>query len=501
MDDVFRLVSMRAERLAMHPLLGWLREARVPLDRRLAILPALAPFAMGYRDVCRLALRYPSPAGDLEAAINEHAAEDATHSRLFLQDWVALGLDEQLGWSTSDVLWWLFLAPETAATRRAATQILALPATDGGDPLVRGAWAEAIEACGAVFFTTAAPLAGQLTGSTGQEYLYLGDYHLARESGHIDSAELFAAQRLSDPQRAQATAAVNCIFGIFEQVFDAMLEYGTGYPAAGRLPERPRPTPRGRPSPRSRPGGQPGRLPPAGLQANASVERLLDERRARTARSPLFEWLRSAQPLPAHDRLAAVVPAWAMSIMGYRDLWTYALPRTGSDGSARHASAWAGELSGHSAVFLADWATLGLDGQPSRTASQALRWLYLDPQTEAQRGAMARFVRLAAGSASPLTRMWLLYILEASGEAWFTATGELAGDAERHLGGPLDYLAGRLEGPGPDGGRFRQKPLSQPERAQVTTMITEVFDEVDVQLGLTLAGASAPSLAGPCASS
>src|SRR5262249_21097846 len=223
MEAVFQLVDEGAAKLAAHPLLTCVQDAAVPLDPPLPRLPAWALFAMGSRDICTLVLPSRPPQDPLRCAINEHAAEDATHSRLFLEDWDALGLDERLGWRASDVLWWLFLAPETAAMRHVGMRLLAMPAADGGDPLLRCAWAEVIEAAGAVFFRAIAPHAEQLAGRTGREYRYLGDYHLARESGHIDSVEAFRAQRLGETQRARAMSLALSTLEMFQCLFDCML--------------------------------------------------------------------------------------------------------------------------------------------------------------------------------------------------------------------------------------------------------------------------------------
>jgi hypothetical protein len=219
---------------------------------------------------------------------------------------------------------------------------------------------------------------------------------------------------------------------------------------------------------------------------NATVQCLLDSRRERTARHPFYQWLRTSCDTAPANRLALPLRDWTAGLMGYRDLCLHALRYRHDVGLAREVNAWAAQLSGHSAVLLADWDALGMNQRLGWTASETLRWVYLDPHTDAHRRNMARFTHLAANCASPLLRLWLMEALEASGEAWFATTAGLAAEAEQLHGIRLDYLAGRREGPGPDGGRFRQQPLSPQACDQAMEMITVVFDAVDEQLSSSL---------------
>jgi hypothetical protein len=484
MESVFRFVSDGAAELGRHPFFTWVRESPVPLRQRLAFLPALAPFAMGYRDVCTLALPYPAEQDDFQRAINLHAAEDATHSGLFLEDWAALDLDGQLGWGAGDVLWWLFAAGETAAARRAGTRLYALAVADGGDPLLRAAWSEAIEACGAVFFRVLAPLADELVDPACR---YLGSYHLARESGHIESHDLFADCELAPERRELAIGFAAEVLGLFGALFDSLLQYVLAYTSQGRFPRRPAAGTRAR---LELPGV--GRQP-CDLSGSPVIGQILGSRRRQTERHPLYQWLAASAGPSAQARLSAVVPEWALGIMGYPEVLHVLSdaaggPVSGAVPGAVPVRAWADSLAWHGEAFLADWDALNLDQRLGLTASQALHWLYLDPRTDAHRRNLAAFIRLAASCVSPLARMWLLEALEASGDAWFTATSALAVRAERDLGKPLDYLAGRCESPSPDRGGFASAPLRRAEEEQVASAITTVFDAVDEQLDLTLAG-------------
>jgi len=69
----------RERALRGHPLFAWLRDGEVPLGNRMDILPVSAPLPTMFRDLNMWVLRYPAPASPLQAAINAHTIEDATH--------------------------------------------------------------------------------------------------------------------------------------------------------------------------------------------------------------------------------------------------------------------------------------------------------------------------------------------------------------------------------------------------------------------------------------
>jgi hypothetical protein len=313
---------------------------------------------------------------------------------------------------------------------------------------------------------------------------YLGSYHLARESGYIDSHDMFAGCELSPERRELAIGFAAEVLGLFGALFDSLLQYALAYTEQGRFPRRPTAGIRRHPEV---PGV--GRQP-YDLSGSPVIGRVLGARRRQTERHPLYQWLAaSAGPSP-RARLSAVVPEWALGIMGYPEVLHVLSDAPDGDAvpGAVPFRAWADSLNWHGLAFLADWDALDLDQRLGLTASQALHWLYLDPRTDAHRRNLAAFIRLAASCVSPLARMWLLEALEASGDAWFTATSTLAVQAERDLGKPLDYLAGRCESPSPDRGDFARAALRTEEEEQVAGAITRVFDAVDEQLDLTLAG-------------
>ena len=464
----------------------------MPPELKLEILPALATFTMGFCDLNRWVLRYQHPQGKLESGIDRHTFEDQTHSRLFLEDWRRLGLDDRLGWAASDTLWWLFLAGDNEVPRAQGAYLRAMAVADAGDPLLRFTQSEVIEACGATFFTHTAAVAAAAAERTGTEYRYLGPYHLARESGHMDCERVFAAQRLDPARRQRALQLADAMFTLFQDLFSSVLSYAHHYPARQNVPR-----------PAVIPGAQ--GLPPAGDAAalpaeetihpsQAPLQRILAERRAQTARHAFYLWAEDGDAAPLWT-LRRFIAAWALEIMGFRDLVWYALrypsPREPLE---RAVNRWAAGLQAHSGLFLADWRDLDLDRLLGWTASQTLEFFYLDPLMDAHRRNFITFTELGAAHRDPLLRLWLMEALEETGRDFFARTAALAAKAEAAGGLRLDYLAGRHHTSHPDGRPlrrplFKDRAMDPAAREIAASMIGTAFDVMDEHLDLSLQAA------------
>lgn len=494
MKSILALAAARKQRLAAHPFFAWMRDAQVPLGRKLDIAPIMANFVMNFRDMNLWFIRFEGVSNAFEEVINGNTDEDETHSRLFVEDWRKLHLDEKLGWRASDALWWLFLAPESEPFRAYAFDFARMTVVDRGDPLLRFAHSEAGEACGNAFFSAVSPIAVELRRQTQVDYRYFGDYHLDREQGHVIASEgVFDRQELDPPRREKALVLANAMFDIFFGMHDCFYDYARNYVERGIVPRRVRsPLPPMRPPPAT--AAQPSHAQ-AITGRHVEVQRVLEGRKARTARHPFYAWLQARGPISALSRLQRFIPMWVMDIMGYRDLNRYALRfRSPQRPNELAFNRWVRALETHSELFLHDWDALGMDDALRWSASDTLEFLFLDPGTDIHRGNIAKFTKLAIAHESSALRFWLLEALEASGEAFFANTRELARAVERDTALRLDYLADRhylahAEGED-DPARsypFKSEPLGAEQARIAIAMVHTVFDAVDAQLSLSLA--------------
>jgi hypothetical protein len=496
MRDVLAVIAQRRAEIDRHPLYRWMESDAAPLEQRFVFAPLFANFILGFRDMNRWFMRYPQPQTKYEKAINHHTAEDETHSALFLEDWVELGLDATLGWGVEDTTAWYYAAPETEIFRRYAMRIIQM-CVDNRDPLVRFGFMEAIETCGHVFFGHTAPLAEQLASRTGASLRYFGPYHLSRETGAlIDADDVFDSAVLTPAQRAASIRLVHEIFDMFTVKNDHLLAFAERMTEGESVPGpaavlRERVTAARESAPQK--AAQPVEQTPMSADHRAIAEQV----RARTQRlhtHPFPAWI-SRGPGNPMDRLERFLPLWIPDVMGYADLMTYALPFPEPDGPVERAlNRRVGLLASHHRLFAQDAAALQLDERLNWTAGETLRFLGYQSETDLQRESMAAFLRVAYRYPSPVIRYWLMEALQASGEPFFHHGRLLAREVERRSGVRLDYLADRHELAHPalppdheaDAVSLTRLPVTPEERDVALGVVDTVFDQLEKQFDQSL---------------
>jgi hypothetical protein len=489
----------RAAHLNSHPFVDWLDTDNVDIARKFDFMPVMTLFIMGFRDMNLWVIRFDDqPDEHFREIINGNTREDETHSRLFLEDWTKLDIDRKLGWAASDTLWWLFVSPDTECYRRYQVEFVKLTIDDAGDPMLRFAHSEAGEACGHVFFRHSVGPAAALSACTGIDYRYFGQYHLDRELGHVMESEgEFEDQVLLPEQRAAALGLGERMFDIFQGIFDSFKDYVDRYVETDTVPKVQSYEPPPRKPHEALEVVTPEQLQQPSFAANR-LEKLLADRKRAAERHPFYTWLRANPELTAADKLRRFIPLWVMDIMGYRDLNHYVFYYDDpQDPLARRINAWVTDLETHSMLFLADWAALGMDERLGWSARETLEFCFLDPSMDVHRKNIFAFMKLGLRNPEPVLRFWLMHALEASGEAFFATTRELARAAEAEGIGPLDYLGDRHEQAHPDPRRsaaelretFLREPLTLAQIEIAERMINVVFDALDEQLDLSLIAA------------
>lgn len=207
-------LNARRARAAAHPFYRWLQASSEmsPRDRLCTFVPLWTMDILGYRDLARYALSYPDPQSEAEHAINRWAAELSTHSRLFLDDWDSLALDDRLGFGASDTLEYLFLDPDLDGRRQHRIEFAKL-AMRYEDPALRWWLMTALEATGEAFFAHTRPLAEAVESEFGVRLDYLAGRHCA------DLAAKVRPGRPPSPLRAEDE---DVAIGLVNTVFDAL---------------------------------------------------------------------------------------------------------------------------------------------------------------------------------------------------------------------------------------------------------------------------------------
>ncbi len=488
------LRDSRQVSISRHPFFEWLHDDRVAIEDRLRFAPMGAFFIMQFRDMNRWVLRFPQARDEFEWIINLGTQEDERHSRMFLEDWHKLDIDEHLRWRASDVLWWLFLSPDQEIFRRSGIEFISLAVEDAGDALIRFGHSEAGEAAGHVFLSNTAKVAVPLADKTGLTYRYFGPYHLDLESGHVANIEgVFEQAVLDAPRRAHCKELCDRMFDLFEQIFDGFLHYANTYVDTKTVPRRP---------------VEPTRVPvewtapPLEIKPSdrrdIEVAHRLIQRKAQVAAHPFYAWVRKDNGLSAAQKLRRFIPMWVMDILGYRDLNKYAMTYADPQDPAQRAiNIWARRLSAHSGLFLSDWDALELDEMLGYSASQTLEFLFLDQDMDHHREHLIEFAKLALRYSDPAVRWWMMAALESTGEQFFAHTQPLALAVEKATGVRLDYLSGRHDAPeagtntGGEVDGVPPAPLSAPGCDAALRLVDHVFDSMEDQLWRSLAVARA----------
>lgn len=205
------------------PLFGYLRDASIAPDERLAFAPAVAHFVMSFADLYSLVLRQEPPTDRFQTLVNAHAREDGDHWRWYLADLVKMGHDPTMRFT--DALRLLF-SKETARTRMLTYRICRLVAD--ADSVRKLVLVHCIEATGSVTVNHVSAVGRELAARLDTSLVYFGPHHFTTEAGHTledDSVHHEIEDiTLSDAKVEELKAVVDESFAAFRDFVDEMAE-------------------------------------------------------------------------------------------------------------------------------------------------------------------------------------------------------------------------------------------------------------------------------------
>ncbi|MER7826256.1 hypothetical protein ABTX85_27265 [Streptomyces sp. NPDC096097] len=411
MKQVMRLIESLGGSHAQLPFLRWLGETDVvPAERKLRIGLLCAPFAMSFRDINVYHVSYGDDADmtPQQRLLSEHAAEDGTHSKLFLRDARTLEWDALTGFSAGQSLYWLTAHPHTEVDRAVAIRLAAQLASTS-NPRLRYPLVETIEVTGHAFFAQIVKPARQFEEMTGKPLVFWGDGHLEMEAGHTTGDESAFEGELTPQER---TAAVGMVFDLFidrERQCNTWLHWGQKAEAADpsgvfatRLDQSSLPT---EPGPTMWETATQLKTHPSHKPLLDRLNHQLDDlarvtraNRASSNRNDPLSLLRSAL------LFSAVETAWLPGIFRY--VLPYPSP-LGADEAAVN------ELAASLPVLLPpagtsqDWRLLAMDTWLEWGFADTIEFLHLNEATEPTRELRAAVTRHLAQTSDPLVRAWI----------------------------------------------------------------------------------------------
>jgi hypothetical protein len=212
METVLAHIARRKCAYAMLPLFERLRDDRLPARVRLGFMPYFAFFVMAFADLNRYVLRRESH-DPYDARVNAHTREDDHHWVWFLEDLDALG------WSGATttaealrVLW----REDTCRNRILMYELCAM--LGAADSIERYVIVEAIEETGNVLFALTTRVAELWQAAMGRPLRYMGAYHFALETGHLehdDTTDALERIALPDAARQRCVGYVDRVFDVF----------------------------------------------------------------------------------------------------------------------------------------------------------------------------------------------------------------------------------------------------------------------------------------------
>lgn len=152
MKKFYHFRDYQRAKLESHAFYKLIDSDIIPLKNKLMFAPVMAHFVMNFRDMNKWVIRFATTDSKFKSVINAGTTEDETHSRLFLEDWRKLYLDDKLNWKASDIIYWLFISPEMECFRKYGVEFMRLCVDDNNDPILRYSHSESGETCGNVFF-------------------------------------------------------------------------------------------------------------------------------------------------------------------------------------------------------------------------------------------------------------------------------------------------------------------------------------------------------------
>lgn len=227
MKTILAAIMKHKKAYAKLPLFQFMRNEELSAWERVSFYPCMAHFILSFGDLNKFVLRDETSTDPLQKLVNEHSYEDDHHWPWYLEDLSKLGFDKVQ--NTSDYYRFLW-GDETVMNRVLMYKLTALLMRV--TPMQKMAIIEAIEETGNVLFNLTSKLADRLSDETGIEFRYLGDFHLAKETGHAmnsDHRELCAIE-MSEEMRAETLVMVEQVFAWFAEWTQELLAYAQKHP-------------------------------------------------------------------------------------------------------------------------------------------------------------------------------------------------------------------------------------------------------------------------------
>lgn len=177
-EKIYDYLHLRKINSANHSFYTYIKEesSLTAKEKLQGFIPMWCMDILGYSDINQYLLEYENPISDKEKSLNDWSRLLKSHSDLFMDDWVALGLDDFLGWNSSETLQFLFYDQYMNIHRRNSVLFSKL-AIRYTLPEERFWLMEALESSGEEFFNIIKEIAKKAEIEDNITLNYLSDRH------------------------------------------------------------------------------------------------------------------------------------------------------------------------------------------------------------------------------------------------------------------------------------------------------------------------------------
>lgn len=224
MQEVLDFIEIKKQEFANSSFFEFFQDPNKDIREKILFFPYTTHWVMSFTDLNKQIFRQEPAEDEIQKLINYHTYEDSNHWVWFLEDIKKLNLDNSLTFSEFVKFIW---SKDTIKIRQMSYKFAGY--TFKAKPMQKLIVIESIEAAGHAFFCASTKLTQELKPVSGQEYKYLGQHHLERETGHTigfpGREKVISQIQLTETERQEAFELVKDIFNIFTEAADEALVY------------------------------------------------------------------------------------------------------------------------------------------------------------------------------------------------------------------------------------------------------------------------------------
>jgi hypothetical protein len=222
--QVLTFIEEQKQEFIKLPLFKFMQDQNIDPRQRLSFAPCMAYLILSFADLNKYVFRRKPVVNKIQEFINDHTYENDYQWPWFVTGMEKMGFNHTLSFTQALRFLW---TEETKITRQLAYQISGY--TLQANPLQKKVIIQSLTATSDVLLSKTRQVALGLQETLQTEYLYLGQFHLMLELGHLmvtpESEKLLGEIQLTEETRQDAFELVENVFELFSEWTHELLAY------------------------------------------------------------------------------------------------------------------------------------------------------------------------------------------------------------------------------------------------------------------------------------